>query len=73
MYSRGAAGVRYPQQEAAVDVETRFISTTLTEAEWKALKLVQPDPARWLREQVKLVLAQAGVRPVPPERQEIAN
>ena len=56
-----------------MDVETRFISTTLTEAEWKALKLVQPDPARWLREQVKLVLAQAGVRPVPPERQEIAN
>ena len=42
-----------------MDVDTRFISTTLTEAEWKALKVVQPDPARWLREQVKLALAQA--------------
>jgi hypothetical protein len=43
-------------------VPTRFISTTLTEAEWKTLKTVQPDPARWLREQVKAVLAQAAER-----------
>ena len=41
-------------------VPTRFISTTLTETEWKALKAIQPDPARWLREQVKAVLAQAA-------------
>jgi len=54
-------------------VGTRFISTTLTEAEWKALKIVQPDPARWLREQVKLALAQASALPAPAERQEIAN
>ncbi|HTL45602.1 MAG TPA: hypothetical protein VL262_14780 [Vicinamibacterales bacterium] len=54
-------------------VATRFISTTLTEAEWKALKVVQPDPARWLREQVKLALAQASSVPPAPERQEIAN
>jgi len=54
-------------------VATRFISTTLTEAEWKALKIVQPDPARWLREQVKLALSQASsVRPTP-DRQDIAN
>ena len=56
-----------------MDVETRFISTTLTEAEWKALKIVQPDPARWLREQVKLALAQANALPAPSERQEVAN
>jgi len=45
---------------------TRFISTTLTEAEWKALKSVQPDPARWLREQVQKVLAQAADRDPEP-------
>ena len=54
-------------------VATRFISTTLTEAEWKALKSVQPDPARWLREQVKQVLAQASALPSVPEREEIAH
>ena len=52
---------------------TRFISTTLTEAEWKALKTVQPDPARWLRDQVKLVLAQASAIPASAERRESAN
>jgi hypothetical protein len=58
----------------AMDViATRFISTTLTEAEWKTLKMVQPDPARWLREQVKLALAQASVVPSAPERPEVAN
>jgi hypothetical protein len=56
-----------------MDVATRFISTTLTEAEWKALKSIQPDPAQWLREQVKLALAQANTLPAPPERQEVAN
>ena len=54
-------------------VATRFISTTLTEAEWKALKVGQPDPARWLREQVRLALAQASSSPAAAERQEIAN
>jgi len=54
-------------------VATRFISTTLTEAEWKALKVVQPDPARWLREQVKLALAQASSVPSAADRQDIAN
>ena len=54
-------------------VATRFISTTLTEAEWKALKSVEPDPARWLREQVKQVLAQASALPSVPEREEIAH
>ncbi|HWK10905.1 MAG TPA: hypothetical protein VNR64_12680 [Vicinamibacterales bacterium] len=54
-------------------VATRFISTTLTEAEWKALKMVQPDPARWLREQVKLALAQASTLPAPADRQDVAN
>ena len=56
-----------------MDVATRFISTTLTEAEWKALKIVQPDPARWLREQVKLALAQASSVPSAADRQDIAN
>lgn len=54
-------------------VATRFISTTLTEAEWKALKSVQPDPARWLREQVKLALAQASALPSAAEREELAH
>lgn len=48
-------------------VPTRFISTPLTEAEWKALKAVQPDPVRWLREQVKAVIAQAATEEAEPQ------
>jgi hypothetical protein len=52
---------------------TRFISTTLTEAEWKALKLVQPDPARWLRDQVRIAIAQVNAIPGRPQGTDTAN
>ena len=43
--------------------QTRYISITLTEPEWEGLRALQPDPCRWLKQQVHQLLEDNG-RPV---------
>jgi hypothetical protein len=43
--------------------QTRYISITLTEPEWESLRALQPDPCRWLKQQVHQLLEENG-RPV---------
>jgi hypothetical protein len=43
--------------------QTRYISITLTEPEWEGLRALQPDPCRWLKQQVHQLLEENG-RPV---------
>jgi len=38
----------------------RFIAINLTEAEWKALRMIRPDPSGWLKQQVVRALEDAG-------------
>lgn len=45
--------------------QTRYISITLTEPEWEGLRALQPDPCRWLKQQVHQLLEENG-RPVAP-------
>jgi hypothetical protein len=45
--------------------QTRYISITLTEPEWEGLRALQPDPCRWLKQQVHQLLEENG-RPVEP-------
>jgi len=45
--------------------QTRYISITLTEPEWEGLRALQPDPCRWLKEQVHQLLEENG-RQVEP-------
>jgi hypothetical protein len=40
--------------------QTRYISITLTEPEWEGLRALQPDPCRWLKEQVHQLLEENG-------------
>jgi len=43
--------------------QTRYISISLTEPEWQSLRALQPDPCRWLKQQVHQLLEENG-RPV---------
>ena len=44
----------------------RVISITLSEAEWQAFIVRQPEPVTWLREQIR---AEAGT-PAPEQQRE---
>lgn len=38
----------------------RVISISLSEAEWKALRSVQPEPIDWLKSKIRETIAQAS-------------
>ena len=40
--------------------QTRYISISLTEPEWESLRALQPDPCRWLKQQVSQLLEENG-------------
>ena len=42
---------------------TRFVATTLTEAEWRALRAIEPDPPAWIKEQIRQLIAKAAEQP----------
>lgn len=39
---------------------SRFIAIELSEDEWQALRALQPDPASWMKQQVRELLDRAG-------------
>jgi hypothetical protein len=39
---------------------SRFIAIELSEEEWQALRAIQPDPASWMKQQVRELLERAG-------------
>ena len=46
---------------------SRFVAVNLTDAEWRALRAVTPDPCAWIKEQIQRLLDESGVA---PERDE---
>jgi hypothetical protein len=48
----------------------RFIAVNLTDAEWRALRAVTPDPCAWIKTQIQRLLDEAGVAPVRPARDD---
>ena len=44
---------------------SRFVTVSLTEAEWHALRAVAPDPCAWMKSQIHRLLDEAGVAPAP--------
>jgi hypothetical protein len=38
----------------------RFIAVNLTDAEWRALRTVTPDPVAWIRTQIHQLLGESG-------------
>lgn len=40
---------------------SRFLAVNLTEAEWRALRAVTPDPCGWIKEQIQRLLEESGV------------
>jgi hypothetical protein len=44
----------------------RFVAVNLTDAEWRALRAVTPDPCAWIKTQIHRLLDESGVAPVAP-------
>jgi hypothetical protein len=46
----------------------RFVAVNLTDAEWRALRAVAPDPCAWIKTQIHRLLDESGVAPVRDEQ-----
>ena len=44
----------------------RFVAVNLTDAEWRALRAITPDPCAWMKTQIQRLLDESGVTPVSP-------
>ena len=42
---------------------SRFVAVNLTDAEWRALRAVTPDPCAWIKAQIQRLLDESGVAP----------
>ena len=47
-------------------LSNRFVAVNLTDAEWRALRAVTPDPCAWMKTQIQRLLDESGVTPVSP-------
>jgi len=47
---------------------SRFVAVNLTDAEWRALRAVTPDPCAWMKEQIHRLLDESGVAPARDEQ-----
>ena len=47
---------------------SRFVAVNLTDAEWRALRAVTPDPCAWIKEQIQRLLDESGVAPARDEQ-----
>ena len=48
---------------------SRFVAVNLTDAEWRALRTVTPDPCAWMKEQIHRLLDESGVTPSRDEQE----
>jgi hypothetical protein len=42
---------------------SRFVAVNLTDAEWRALRALTPDPCAWIKTQIQRLLDESGVAP----------
>jgi hypothetical protein len=49
---------------------SRFVAVNLTDAEWRALRAVTPDPCGWIKSQIHRLLDESGVTPVRDEQEQ---
>jgi hypothetical protein len=52
---------------------SRFVAVNLTDAEWRALRAVTPDPCAWIKEQIQRLLTESGVAPARDEHHASAE
>jgi hypothetical protein len=48
---------------------SRFVAVNLTDAEWRALRAVTPDPCAWIKTQIQRLLDESGVAPARDEQE----
>lgn len=48
---------------------SRFVTVSLTEAEWHALRALTPDPCAWMKSQIHRLLDESGVAPARDEQE----
>jgi hypothetical protein len=49
---------------------SRFVAVDLSDAEWRALRAVTPDPCGWIKTQIHRLLDESGVAPVSDEQEQ---
>jgi hypothetical protein len=49
---------------------SRFLAINLTDAEWRALRAVTPDPCAWIKTQIRHLLDQSGMPVDTSDEQE---
>jgi len=52
---------------------SRFVAVNLTDAEWRALRAVTPDPCAWIKSQIQRLLDESGVAPALDEQESSAD
>jgi hypothetical protein len=48
---------------------SRFVAVNLTDAEWRALRTLTPDPCAWMKEQIQRLLDESGLTPSRDEQE----
>ena len=48
---------------------SRYVTVNLTDAEWRALCAVMPDPCGWIKSQIRQLLEESGLSPVRDEKE----
>jgi hypothetical protein len=52
---------------------SRFVAVNLTDAEWRALRAVTPDPCAWIKGQIQRLLDESGVAPSVDEQESSSD
>ncbi len=52
---------------------SRFVAVNLTDAEWRALRAITPDPCAWMKAQIQRLLDESGVAPVADQQDESSS
>ena len=42
-------------------IASRVVAVNLTDAEWRALRVVTPDPCGWIKTQIRSLLDESGL------------
>ena len=42
-------------------IASRVVAVNLTDAEWRALRVVTPDPCGWIKSQIRSLLDESGL------------
>lgn len=58
------------REEPVDKTASRFLAVNLTDAEWRALRVVTPDPCGWIKTQIRQLLDESGLPIEAPDEKQ---